>query len=432
MDKKADKNTVLISLKEGVDPRSVLPANVMTRNNNESIGTMGIKIQRLHNIEPVVKKARSAAPSSLEANMNDEKVFENEYKNMGDAEKKLYRTYEVKVDENVDLEKLLDELRKNDGVEHAELNYLNSLHEKPNDIHYDELYGLKNMQCEKVWDITMGEDVVVAVLDTGVDYNHPDMKENMWKDENGRYGYDFSDDDEDSMDYDLHGTHVAGTIAAVGNNGMGVIGVAPKVKIMALKVFPQAFDSVLARALKYAVDNGARIISNSWGPRSRRPRNLIVEQALDYVYEKGAIAVFSAGNENDETRYYSPANYSKTIAVGAVDANDKRAEFSNYDELVDVAAPGVDILSLKAHSDSYTNMDGTSMAAPHVSGLVALLLSKKPDLTFEQVMKILKESADEIQTDKYVGSGRVNAYKALSHSLMTGNVVEERELAGVR
>lgn len=415
--------TILVSLKEGVNPQSILPSSVLSHDFEAT--SEGIKIQRLHSIEPILERA---SITSHEENLNNEEVFEKEYKNMSETEKKLYRTYEIKVDENIiDVNSLMDELRNNGGVEHVQLDQLNELHDTPNDTHYNKLYGLKNMQCERAWSITQGQDVVVAVVDSGVDYNHPDIKQNMWKDENGRFGYDFSDNDVDPMDVGQHGTHVAGTIAAIGNNGMGIIGVAPKVKIMALKVFPQSFDSVIARALRYAVDKGAKVINNSWGPKRRTPKNFVVEEALDYVYEKGAIAIFSAGNKNDETKHYSPANYSKTIAVGAVNINDQRAEFSNYDERVDVAAPGVDILSLKAKTDSYIEMDGTSMAAPHVSGLVALLLSKKPDLTFKQVMQILKESADEIHTDKFIG-GRVNAFKALTHDLMTENVVSEREL----
>lgn len=240
--------------------------------------------------------------------------------------------------------------------------------------------------------------------------------------------------DDFSAEGDGHGTHVAGTIAAVGNNEIGVIGVAPKVKIMALKIFPNAFDSVAAKALRYAVDHGAKVLNNSWGPINRRPSNRTVENALDYVYEKGAIAVFAAGNSSDDTKYYSPANYEKTIAVSAVNKNDKRGSFSNYGEVVEVAAPGVNILSLKARSNDYISegFSGTSMAAPHVSGLVALILSKKSTLTFEEVKTIVKESADEIETDKYIGSGRVNAYKALNHNLLIGTTSSTRELIGVR
>ncbi|MBE0342518.1 peptidase S8 [Paenibacillus sp. 28ISP30-2] len=422
MSRESDKATIFISLKEGVNPQSVLPANISPSSNSERI-----EIRRVHSIESILESSRIAVTSSEE----NEKLFETKYKNMSETEKQLYRIFEVKLNKDVDVENFLEELKKNNGVERAELDTPNVLHVEPNDTLYNELYGLKNIQCEKAWRISQGQNVVVGVVDSGVDYNHPDIKENMWKDEEGRFGYDFSDDEVDPIDQDLHGTHVAGTVAAVGNNEMGIIGVAPKAKIMALRVFPRGgIDSgVISKALKYAVDKGAKVINNSWGPIRRRPSNFVIEQALDYVYEKGGIAVFSAGNENDEAKYYSPANYSKTISVGAVDINDRRAEFSNYDETVDVAAAGVEILSLQAGSRSYMKMDGTSMAAPHVSGLVALLLSKQPNLTFEQIKQILQESGDTIQTDKFVGK-RINAFNALNHSLMNSHEVE-RELTGV-
>ncbi|WP_149093498.1 S8 family peptidase [Paenibacillus terrae] len=428
--KNAEKE-ILISLKEGVDPRSVIHTNI-GRSSHEMNSEMESKIQRLHSIKPIVKKAQVATASTLESNLNDEKIFENEYKKMSETEKKLYRTYKIKVGINENLEQILEELRNNKGVEHVQLNHMNKLLVKPNDPRYGELYGLINMQCEKAWEISKGEDIVVAVIDSGVDYNHPDIKLNMWTDENGKFGHDFSDKDDDPMDNDLHGTHVAGTIAAMGNNAIGVIGVAPKVKIMAIKVFPNATDAVIREAIKYAVDNGAKIINNSWGPTGQRPKNIELEKVIDYAYEKGVIVVFAAGNENDETKYYSPANYPKTIAVGAVDANDTKAYFSNYDENVVVSAPGVEILSLKAKTNDYIKerMSGTSMAAPHVSGLVALLLSKKPNLKFNQIVKILKESTDDVQTDKYIGTGRVNAYKALKHNLITDNILAETDLVG--
>lgn len=442
MSEQVRKNTILVGLKEGVDPKSILPANVTESLSDHS----NIKIERLHSIKSVVEKAKTENASILEANISDEEIFNNEYERMSEVEKRLYRTYEIKIEDNVNVEALLDKLRKSDGIEYAELDHPLTLYMNPNDPRYPELYGLKNMQCSKAWDISQGEGIVVAVIDSGVDYNHPDIKENMWIDENGKHGYDFSDNDSDPMDDpalrgDGHGTHVAGTIAAVGNNRIGVIGVAPKAKIMALKIFPNGTDSVAARALRYAVDHGAKVLNNSWGPRDRRPSNPVVEQALDYVYEKGAIAVFAAGNSNDDAQYYSPANYEKTIAVSAVNKDDKRGYgddeprgyFSNYGEVVEVAAPGVDILSLKVRSNNYTNsFSGTSMASPHVSGLVALILSKKPTLTFEEVKKILKESSDEINTDKYIGSGRVNAYKSLNHNLLTGITPSTRELTGVR
>ncbi|AQR93672.1 S8 family peptidase [Clostridium saccharoperbutylacetonicum] len=440
------KHTILIRLKEGVDPSKIIPAN-NTENFFLSSNDSGnnLKLNRLHSIKSVVEREKKDKLSLLEANVNDEKIFEQAYKNMSETEKKLYRTYKIKIDNNVDIDYLLDNLNQNDDVEFADIDKPLALYMTPTDHRFPKMYNLKNIHCQEAWDISQGEGVIVAVIDSGVDYNHPDIKASMWQDENGKHGYDFSGDmdtiddndivsDSDPMDVNGHGTHVAGTIAAAGNNEIGIIGVAPKAKIMSLKIFPNAFDSTAATALRFAVDNGAKVLNNSWGPEIQRPENEIIQNALDYVYKKGAIAIFAAGNENDDTRYYSPANYKKTISVSAVDKNDKRASFSNYGNIVDVAAPGVTILSLKAGTSDYVSEDfsGTSMAAPHVSGLVALLLSKKPTLTFTEIKKILRESSDEIHTDKPIGTGRINAYKALTHPLLEESTSRVRELVGMK
>lgn len=335
------------------------------------------------------------------------------YETLDDSEKKLYRIWYLEIDNGQDISKILKDLKNNSNIEFAEVDELNSLYYTPNDSLYKQMYGLKLIESECAWKVSQGEDIVIAVLDTGVNYNHPDIKDNMWADANGNHGYDFSDNDCKPIDYHGHGSHCAGTIAAVGNNNIGIIGVAPKAKIMAVKIFPDAYDSNIAKALKYAVDNGAKILSNSWGPKNRRESAIVLENAVDYVHSKGGICVFAAGNSNDDTKYYSPANMAKTIAVGASDSNDKRASFSNYGKSVDVAAPGVNILSLRHSNSGYKTMSGTSMACPHIAGAIALLLKKEPRLNFNQVRTKIKATADIIITDKPIGCGRVNACKLL-------------------
>lgn len=399
MSEQVKKNTILVKLKEGANTKSIFPANV-TENFS---GQVNIKIERLHSIKPVINKIKTGATSTF-TNLNDEEIFKNAYTQMSETEKKLYRTYEVNISDSNHTDFLLTSLRNNTDIEFAELDQPLALYENtnpPNDKRFSELYGLKNIQCPEAWDISQGENVIVAVIDSGVDYNHPDLTINMWKDVTGRYGYDFSGNDDFPKDTHGHGTHVAGIIAAEGNNQRGIIGVAPKAKIMALKIFPNGFDSIAAKALKYAVDNGAKIISNSWGPEVSRPSNPVIEDALDYVYEKGAIAIFAAGNNNDDAQNYSPANYAKVLCVSAVDKDDTRGHFdesgyfSNYGNAVDVAAPGVNILSLNANTNGYMRNSGTSMAAAHVSGLAALILSKRPNLTFEEVKIIIQESSED-------------------------------------
>ncbi|MHC4115078.1 MAG: S8 family serine peptidase, partial [Planctomycetota bacterium] len=324
--------------------------------------------------------------------------------------------------------------------------------------------------CEPAWDIAQGEGIVVAVIDTGVDYNHEDIQGNVWHnayeipdngiddDKNGYIddirGWDFAYSDSDPMDGSGHGTHCAGTIAAVGNNGMGIIGVSPKAKIMPLKGLDDngsGFTADLAKSIRYAAFNGADILSNSWGFPSRVPSDPTLEEAVDDAYAEGCIIVFAAGNENDDVAYYSPQNRPNTIVVAATDYNDMKASFSNWGDEIDVAAPGAEVLSLRATGTDmylgasgytagerfvpafdknarYYRANGTSMACPHVAGLAALIRSNYSILTNEEVRQIIRDSADDFRDpgfDIYFGYGRINAYEA---ALQTPNSYGRMEL----
>ncbi|KKL06382.1 hypothetical protein LCGC14_2596590, partial [marine sediment metagenome] len=323
--------------------------------------------------------------------------------------------------------------------------------------------------------VTEGEGTVVAVVDGGLDFTHPDIQGNFWTnpgetgngketngiddDQNGKVddwrGWDFTSPDygdNDPTDGDGHGTHVAGTIAAVGNNSEGIIGVAPKAKIMAVKGFPDdagAETATLADALHYAADNGADVINNSWGCAfcGSVPA---MEEAVRYAHGLGAVLVFSAGNEGgDDVASHSPQNQPETIVVSAFDHADQKADFSSYGIKVDVAAPGGEsglscgdfaapsILSLRAAGTDmyagcgggwvgemvvgtdYYRARGTSMAAPHVSGLAALIVAERPYFSNEGVRQALRVSADDVGApgfDIYSGRGRINAAQALAVS----------------
>ncbi len=367
-------------------------------------------------------------------------------------------------------EQICAELNQMDCVIYAVPAEQAELHYVPDDYYYaatgswgqtyDDLYALKSdkLNCQAMWDLALGDGTIVAVIDTGVDLSHEDLTANLWlntaeipdngldDDNNGYtddiYGYDFSDQDADPSDYIGHGTHCAGIIGAVGNNTIGIIGVCPNTRVMALKAFPNAYDDVLAQAIRYAADNGADVLSNSWGPSSRKESNPIVEDAIDYACALGCVVVFSAGNEDDDVRYYSPANYHKTITVAATDHTDTKASFSNYGSAVDISAPGMDILSLRADgtdmyqgSTGYTSgerfvpafnpaaryyrANGTSMACPYVAGLAAQIISYFPTYTNEMVTGRIIGSADNIDASnsQYIdllGSGRVNGYTALT------------------
>ena len=402
------KKSIVVNLKEGVNPETLLPQNIMMENAG---GLFKIKPLYSVNAHPLFKKHISNFSILSEG---EKQATQTEfYNNLSEKEKALYRTFEIEVPASADIQQVLKDLYKKPEVNFVQLDQMNDLHYIPADPLYADLYGLKKMDCEKAWDYSSGKEVVVAVVDTGVDYNHPDLKNNMWIDAAGNHGYNFSEDNSNPMDYHSHGTHVSGTIASTGNNSIGIIGVAFNAKIMAVKIFPNALDSVCSKAIVYAVDNGAKVINNSWGPTGKRPSNPLVEQAIDYAVSKGVTVVFAAGNNADDVVNYSPANYHNVFCVAATDKNDEVAGFSNYGDNVLITAPGKDIVSLKFNSSEYTIMSGTSMAAPHVSGLAALIISKFPELSLNEIKEKIKSNVDKINSVKPVGSGRVNAFKAV-------------------
>ena len=279
--------------------------------------------------------------------------------------------------------------------------------------------GADAVNAPEVWEQGYtGEGVVVAVLDTGVDYNHNDLEDNIWTnsgeianngiDDDGNgyiddfYGWNFDGNNNNTMDVDGHGTHVAGTIAGM-NNDYGVTGIAYDSQIMPVKVLDDngsGTNTSVANGIYYAVDNGADVINLSLGGDFP---SLEIETAIEYADAQGVIVVMAAGNSGDETPIY-PASYADEygIAVGAIDEDGDMADFSNHagsDTLTYVTAPGVDIYSTLP-DNRYDSYSGTSMATPHVSGVVALMLSADPTLENDQITQILKEtSSNNTQTE---------------------------------
>ncbi len=252
----------------------------------------------------------------------------------------------------------------------------------PNDPFLSQLWGMKNIHASQVWpSFREAPNIVVAVIDTGVDYTHPDLKDNMWS-EGGIFGHDFYDDDDDPMDEQNHGTHCAGTIAGVGNNGIGVVGVNWKARIMALRFLSPEGSGATSDAVKcidWAVAHGAHILSNSWAGPDTSPE---LAEAITRAERKGVLFVAAAGNSegghNNDTAPYYPAAHanSNIIAVGAIDINDAAGSFTHYGKKsVDIGAPGVGIVST-TRNNQYAKYDGTSMAAPHVAGAAALVWTK--------------------------------------------------------
>ena len=302
---------------------------------------------------------------------------------------------------------------------------------------------------------SIGEPVTVAVIDTGLDWNHPDFSpDNLWRnpleipgnfiddDDNGYIddviGWNFIDNNKLPWDYDGHGTFVAGIIAADNDNGQGIRGINGSARIMVLKAldaFGRGHASHVAQAISYAADNGAKIINLSLGGQTV---TRIEQLAIDHARSKGALVVVAAGNAGRDVRNVSPAGLNGVLTVSATDRRDKRAGFSNWGPAVDIAAPGVDILSLRARKTdllslipgvkyergsgivgkdrAYFRASGTSFAAPMVSATLSLLLSGNPDLTLEQAERMVLQSARDIETpgyDNFTGFGLLNAAAAL-------------------
>ncbi len=313
-----------------------------------------------------------------------------------------------------------------------------------------------DIDMEYAWSIEKGNaGITVAILDTGVDYTHPDLTSRMWSnsaeiagngidDDNNGYiddviGYDFAESDNDPQDIHGHGTHIAGIVGADAYNGTGFVGIDWNCKVMALKVVRDNMTSSYsdyADAIVYAADHGAKVINMSL---TSYYYSTILEQAFAYANAKGVVIVVAMGNNGDSTTHFM-AKSQYSIAVGATTPSDKRASFSNYKDYIDVVAPGAYIYGLKHsdHSSESFKMNGTSQATAFVSGLASLLLAQNPNRSPEEIRQIIRLTAEDQKGpstedtpgfDYYFGYGRINAYEALSYQLGTAEVVFNGEEA---
>ncbi len=337
------------------------------------------------------------------------------------------------------------------NIEYAEPNYIYRASVTPNDPRFSSLYGMTKIEAQQAWDIQTGsKSVVVGVIDTGVDTGHDDLEDNIWMnpgesgdgkennkvddDSNGFVddyrGWDFINADNNPFDDNDHGTHVSGTIGAVGNNSKGVVGVNWNVSIMALKFLGREGSGTTddaVEAIIYATKMGAKVLSNSWGGGGK---SQALEDAIKFANDRGVIFVAAAGNDsnnNDSTPAY-PANYEvdNVISVAASNSSDKIAGFSNYGKkTVGLAAPGDNIMSTAARN-RYKSLSGTSMATPHVSGAAALVWAQYPNLTMNQILIRLYGSVDiksSFLNDVTTG-GRLNVNKALSTNPIIANTTQ--------
>jgi subtilisin family serine protease len=391
---------------------------------------------------------------------------------------RIYK-HKFKLGADEDINQVLVEYRKDADVEYAELNYIVSICTDPNDVYYPVQWALNNVgqnypisgnltssgtadadiDAPEGWDVFTGEDdVIVAVVDTGVDYNHSDLVANLWlnqveatgtagvdDDGNGYiddiYGYDFINNDSNPLDDNGHGTHCSGIIAAQANNSMDIAGLCQNAQIMGLKFLGSNGSGTTddaVNAFYYAVANGADVVSNSWGGGGYLQS---MQDAINYAYSQGVIMIASAGNNNSSSTYY-PACYENMISVASTDSDDIKASTSSYGGWVDISAPGVDILSLRAEgTDMYLGSvgyipgdrfipygdpdatmyiaSGTSMACPYAAGLAAMVVSQHSGWSNSMVTGQIVGTTDDIDPlnpgySGLLGSGRINAYNAMT------------------
>jgi type VII secretion-associated serine protease mycosin len=298
------------------------------------------------------------------------------------------------------------------GVDHVvHATDLNATAAQTNDPYRAVQWGLTKLQAEQDWARTTGAGVTVAVVDTGVQAGHPDLAGSVLT------GVDLVNAGGDgSDDENGHGTHVAGIIAAVAGNGIGGAGLAPNVKILPVRVLDadgSGYDSDIATGMTQAVDKGAKVINLSLGGSEE---STALSAAIQYALGKGVVVVAAAGNERQSGNAVSyPAADAGVIGVAATDSSDKDASFSNTGSYVDVAAPGVSIISTYKGS-TYKSLSGTSMATPFVAAAAALLKAAAPNLTPDAVTSVLERTATDLGTagrDNATGYGLINPYSAL-------------------
>ena len=353
----------------------------------------------------------------------------------------LHQYYKLTLNDGDDVfAQVIDDLKSIDIIDHVEFNGLAEALLVPNDelypnqwdhdnqrqaIQYGTGYLVGTVDCDldtdAAWDITTGDsDVVIAIVDTGVDLDHPDLVDNIVP------GYNFIDEDLPADDVYDHGTPCAGIAAATMNNEIGIAGVCPECSIMSVKVLSDEgygdWD-IIADGVVWASDNGADVISLSLGGSGYQE---YFDNAINYAVANGSVVIAASGNINTQMDFY-PASYEQCIAVGAMSPCCERKEGVNscdaepgwgstYGEQIDVVAPGVRIFSTAKRAGYWTEFNGTSSACPHVAGIAGLMLSYNPNLNPGTVRELLRQGADDIEDEGYdieTGYGKVNAYNTL-------------------
>ncbi len=344
-----------------------------------------------------------------------------------------------------DVKQLCTELGRDPSVTSVQPNYRYEICKTPNDPEFPDQYAHTLIHMEEAWDLSTGSrEIIVAVLDTGVDVNHPDLRDNIWintaeipnndidDDDNGYvddvHGWNFEADSNEvnpaldsgahSASVITHGTMVAGVIAATGNNNIGVTGVNWAGSVMALRLSLEITSAEVAAGLRYATANGAHVVNMSFAADEFGPEgDPIVREAIDEAHAAGVLLVASAGND-DTGRPNYPAAYYHVMAVSSTDGEDMKTGHSSFGPWVDIAAPGTDIVTTTFNED-YVATAGTSFSSPYVGAVAALVMAANPTLTALEVRAILENTTDDVYYGEvdpgpaYIGTGRTNAFTAL-------------------
>ncbi|MDH2363687.1 S8 family peptidase [Priestia megaterium] len=304
-----------------------------------------------------------------------------------------------------DINTLIKIYNKLEEVEYAEPNHMLKAFYTPNDPFFAYQYGPQKVQAPDAWDVTTSNgNIKIAIIDTGVQLNHPELAIKLWP------GYNFVEGNLNPNDGNGHGTHVAGIAGALTENSLGIAGIAPSASIIPVRALDNSGNGTLsniANAITYSTNAGAKVINLSLGSSQG---SITLENAINYAWNQGVVIVAAAGNEASNTLTY-PAAYQNVIAVASTDINDQKSDFSNYGTWVEVSAPGSTILSTYTGS-YYAYLSGTSMACPHVAGLAALLAAQGKNNV--QIKNTILSTCDPVPgTGLYWTYGRINANRAV-------------------
>ncbi|MFA6250412.1 MAG: S8 family serine peptidase [Candidatus Shapirobacteria bacterium] len=428
---------------------STVPRSIQSLNKKFRIA----KVEKVFKgaVSPSQEIAKFKQKFTLQITKGERKINEDQFSKID-----LSKTYKLTFNPKIAIEDIILELAQSPEIEYVEPNYIVKGSLIPNDPDFNQLWGLNNTGQEggtvdadidlpESWELSSGStQVLVGVIDSGIDYDHEDLKDNIWvnpgeikgngidDDQNGYiddiFGWNFVSNSSDPMDDAGHGTHVSGTIGAVFNNSLGIAGISPKVKLMALKFLDsqgRGLTDDAARAVRYANFMGAKITNNSWGGGGY---SKTLYDAINEANSIGSLFMVASGNDAHNLDitpdYPSCYNLPNILSVSSTDRYDKLSSFSNYGiNSVDVVAPGSFILSTVP--GSYAVKSGTSMACPHVTGLAALLLSIDSKLSLIDLKSLIESNTDDLGSpgrDSSFSSGRINSQKSVE-SLIANNIV---------